>query len=500
MKADTGSNTSRRSLLLGAASVGSVTALPAGARARKHSKTEPPAFDAVLADLHRRTFDYFWETTPDNGLAGDNWPNPDFCSVASVGFALTAFCIGAKSGYVSRAAAAERTVKTLRTLWNGPQGPEPTGNMGYKGFFYHFLHADTGLRYERVELSSIDTTLCLGGVLTGVAYFDGADGIEAEIRKLGMAIYERVDWTFMERDNGLISMGWHPERGLDNHDANGLIERSWDRYNEGMMVYHLGMASPTHPIKPTAWGAWAATLAGTWGPNYAKPHLAFSPHFGHQYSHVWFDYRGIADDFMRARNSDYFINSQRATQSQRAYAISNPAGFTGYGADIWGLTACRGPGYLKGMVNGREVQFQEYGARGPSGLDNESFDDGTIAPTAAAASVAFSPDIAVPAIKAMRSRYGNEIYGKYGFFDAFNPSFPRALTSRTGNVMPKAGWVAKEYLGIDQGPILAMLENYRSGLIWDLFNRSKLTGPIVRRGFKLAGFQPVAPSGKWLNA
>ncbi len=455
----------------------------------------------MLADLHRRTFDYFWDTTSaQNGLAPDNWPNPDFCSIAATGFALTAYCIGAKSGYVSRAAAGERTLATLRTFWNGPQGPDANGTTGHKGFFYHFLHMDSGLRYKNVELSSMDTALFLCGALTAAAYFDGKTDAEAEIRKLGVALYERVDWTFMEREDGLISMGWHPERGLEGHDASGLIERHWDRYNEGMMIYHLAMASPTHPVKSKAWQAWAETIAGTWGPNYSKPHLAFSPHFGHQFSHAWFDYRGIADAFMRDRNSDYFLNSQRATQSQRAYAISNPAGFKDYGADIWGLSASRGPGYVKGMVNGREVQFQEYGARGLAGVDTESFDDGTITPMAAVGSIAFAPDIVVPAIKALRSRYGADIYGKYGFFDAFNPSFPKDVVTHTGHLTPTAGWVSKEYLGIDQGPILIMLENYRSGLVWDLFNRSAVTGPIARRGFKLAGFQPVAASGRWLTA
>ncbi len=455
----------------------------------------------MLADLHRRTFDYFWDTTnAQNGLAPDNWPNPDFCSIAATGFALTAYCIGVKSGYVSRAAAVERTLATLRTFWNGPQGSDISGTNGYKGFFYHFLHLDSGLRYKNVELSSIDTALFLCGALTAAAFFDRDTDAEAEIRKLGLALYERVDWNFMERADGLISMGWHPEAGLEGDEASGLIERHWERYNEGMMVYHLAMASKTHPLTPKAWPTWAATVAGTWGPNYSKPHLAFSPHFGHQYSHIWFDYRGIADDFMRARNSDYFLNSQRATQSQRAYAISNPAGFNDYGADIWGLTACRGPGYVTGMVNGREVQFQEYGARGLSGVDTESFDDGTIAPTAAAGSIAFAPDIVIPAIHALRNRYGDDIYGKYGFLDAFNPSFPKGAPTHTGPMTKRAGWVAKEYLGIDQGPILAMLENHRSGLVWDLFNRSAITGPIARRAFKLAGFQPVESSGGWLTA
>jgi len=477
----------RRNLMLGMGTAALLSACARPEAARKEIE-----FDSVLADLHRRTFTYFWETIDaGTGLAPDNWPDPDFCSIAAVGFALTAYCIGSKSGYVSRFDAAGRTRTTLRTFWNGPQGPDKTGMMGYKGFFYHFLHMDTGLRYKNVELSSIDTALFLCGALTAAAFFDGKNTIETEIRDLAMKLYERVDWTFLARETGLVSMGWHPE--------SGLIARNWDRYNEGMMVYHLGMASPTHPLPAKAWESWMASL-DTWGDNFGEPHLGFAPMFGHQYSHAWFDYRGIADSFMRGKGIDYFINSQRATAAQRNYAIKNPGGFKDYGADIWGLTACRGPGYVTSEVNGREVSFQEYGARGPQTADKEGLDDGTIAPTAAAGSVMFSPDICVPAIKAMRDHYGDDLYGPYGFRDAFNPSFPTDLPSKTGVHTGKAGWVSSEYLGIDQGPILIGLENYRSGFVWDMFNRSPLTGPLVKKAFVAAGFQPVAEAGNWLKA
>ncbi|ESQ84157.1 hypothetical protein AEAC466_10445 [Asticcacaulis sp. AC466] len=484
---------SRRNLLF---ATGAVVVLAACAKKPEAQTTD---FDPQLADLHRRTFDYFWETTDARtGLAPDNWPNPDFCSIAATGFALTAYCIGTKNGYVSRFDAAERTRITLRTFWNGPQGPDTSGTMGHKGFFYHFLHMDSGLRYRNVELSSIDTALLLGGVLTAAGFFDGGNAIESEIRDLARKIYERVDWTFMARESGLVSMGWHPESGMRDHDAQGLINRNWDRYNEGMIVYHLGMASPTHPLPAKAWQSWMASL-NTWGDNYGEPHLGFAPMFGHQYSQGWYDYRGIADAYMRDKGIDYFINSKRATEAQRNYAIKNPGGFKDYGADIWGLTACRGPAYVKGMVNGREVQFQEYSARGPQTGDKEGLDDGTIAPTAAAGSVMFAPDICVPAIKAMIDRYGSDLYGKYGFLDAFNPSFPADLPSKTGIHTAKAGWVSNDYLGIDQGAILIGLENYRSGFVWDIFNRSATTGPLVRKAFLAAGFEPVAASGHWLK-
>ncbi|WP_031236606.1 glucoamylase family protein [Asticcacaulis sp. AC460] len=494
------SSLSRRALMMATAAATGLTLT--GCQLPKTKTTaSTKGWDDTLADLHKRTFQWFWDVTPPKtGLTPDNWPNPDFCSVAAVGFALNACCIGAHSGYVTRAQAAERTLTTLRTFWNGPQGPERAGVMGYKGFFYHFLNMGTGLRHDTVELSSIDTALFITGALTAAAFFDGDNDAEKEIRKLGVALYERVDWTFLERDNGLISMGYHPEPGLNGHDATGRIIRSWDRYNEGMMVYHLAMASKTHPIKATAWDTWAATIGVTWADNFGEPHLGFAPLFGHQYSHVWYDYRGIADAYMRGKNIDYFINSQRATVAQRNYAIKNPGGFKDYSGDVWGLTACRGPAYTKGKVDGREVQFFEYSARGPQTGDKEANDDGTIAPTAGISSVAFSPEICLPLIHTLREKYGSDLYGEYGFYDAFNPSFPKDLPSRVGHQTPKAGWVAYEYLAIDQGPILSMLENHRSGLIWDLFNRSPVTGPMVRRGFQLAGFQSTGPAGDWLKA
>ena len=181
------------------------------------------------------------------------------------------------------------------------------------------------------------------------------------------------------------------------------------------------------------------------------------------------------------------------------WTLQNPGGFKDYGP-VWGLTACQGPGYIKARVEDRDIQFNGYCARGLQDGDNESLDDGTIAPTAAAGSVMFAPDICVPAIHAMRDRYGADLYGQYGFMDAFNPSFPADQPSKTGTHTEKAGWVSKEYLGIDQGPILIGLENYRSGFVWDMFNRSAVTGPLVKKAFLAAGFQPVTEAGNWLKA
>ncbi len=248
-------------------------------------------------------------------------------------------------------------------------------------------------------------------------------------------------------------------------------------------------ATSPHDVAPDAWTAWTKTYAKSWGRFNGQMQLGFAPLFGHQYSESWIDYRGIQDAFMRKHDLTYFQNSRRAAYAQREYAIANPQHWTGYGADIWGLTASDGPGRISLVQNGRKRVFHGYWARGVA--LNDVRDDGTIAPTAAAASIGFAPRIAIPAIVAMRQRYGKYIYGRYGFKDAFNMSFHATGRSASGSVIPGFGWVARDYLGIDQGPILLMLENYRSGFVWKVMRRNA----YIRRGLERAGF-----TGGWLGA
>ncbi|MGQ0641126.1 MAG: glucoamylase family protein [Gemmatimonadaceae bacterium] len=438
--------------------------------------------DAFIDTLEVRTFRWFWETTnPRNGLTPDRWPTKSFSSIAAVGFALTAYGIGVERGYVTRPEAAERVLTTLRFFWEAPQGPQASGVSGHYGFFYHFLDMDTGQRFAQVELSTIDTTLLLGGVLFCREYFDGSNASEVTIRAYADSLFRRVDWRWAQPRAPFVSMGWHPERGFIQHD--------WRGFNEAMLLYVLALGSPTHPIEASAWDGWTSTYQ--WGEFYGQAHVNFAPLFGHQYSHVWIDFRGISDAYMRNRGMDYFENARRATQAQRAYATANPGGWRGYSANVWGLTASDGPNDTTVTIDGQERKFFSYRARGAAA--NEVVDDGTLVPTAAGGSLAFAPEIAVPALRAMRAQYGDDVFGQYGFVDAFNPTFqlPAQLGRglKHGRVVAGKGWFDTDYLGIDQGPIIAMIENYRSGLVWDRMKRS----PYVVRGLCRAGF-----TGGWL--
>ena len=313
---------------------------------------------------------------------------------------------------------------TVRFLANAPQGSAPTGMAGYKGFFYHFLDMKTGHRYGDSEVSTVDTALLFSGMLFCQSYFNGSDEGEVEIRQLVEVIYIRADWGWAQTRGAAISHGWAPETGFISYD--------WRGYNEAMLVYILALGSPTHPVAPVAWEEWNRDYPRFFGTVHGQTYLTFMPLFGHQYSHVWIDFRGILDAPMRKAGYDYFENSRRATYAQRAYAIANPMRWTGYGENVWGLTASDGAADVVLDFAGEKRRFRTYSPRG-IGLDH-SLDDGTIAPTAAAASIAFAPEIVVPAVEEMYRRYGDHIFGKYGFYDAFNPSFTYDVPLRHGRV------------------------------------------------------------------
>lgn len=461
-------------MLVWAMACNSQAAGPAGGDAAS------PDGEAFLDLVQARTFEYFWdETNPANGLTQDRAPNRTFASIAAVGFALTAYPIGVERGYITRAEAAERTLTTLRFFREAPQGPEPVGTTGYRGFFYHFLDVETGHRFETNELSTIDTSLLLGGVIVAQQYFDGEDAREVAIRSYADSIYHRVEWTWIRPRAPRIAMAWYPESGFGTAD--------WRGYDEAMILYILALGTPTYAVEPGVWDAWTSTYQ--WGTFHgSEPHVGFGPLFGHQYSHVWIDFRGIQDEYIRGRGIDYFENSRRATLAQRAYAIANPGEWDGYGPDIWGLTASDGPVNATLVIDGRERRFHTYWARGASFTGVT--DDGTLVPTAAGGSVPFAPEVTIPALRAMYERFGDHVFREYGFIDAFNPTLRTPIETQHGRVVPGVGWFDDDYLGIDQGPILIMIENHRTGMIWDLVRRS----PYIVRGLCRAGFR-----GGWLD-
>lgn len=405
--------------------------------------------DLLLDTLQHTAFNFFWnEANPANGLIKDRSASGAPSSIASVGFGLTAICIGIDHGWIPREAGRDRVLTTLRTFWEGPQGRDSSGFIGYRGFFYHFLDMTTALRTWDSELSSIDTGLLLAGFLYAKQYFDGTDSAEVEIRALADSIYRRVDWNWMRNYNPGVLMGWMPRTQFTGFGQ-------WIGYNEAMILYILALGSPTHQVPTDAWQAW--TSGYSWQTHYGYSYVNFPPLFGHQYSHCWIDFRNIADWYMRWRGIDYFENSRRATLAQRAYCIANPGNFTGYGDSLWGITACDGP--------------TGYAARGAPPAQN---DDGTIAPTAAIGSIPFTPEYSIPLLRNLYNAYHDTLWMVYGFRDAFN------LTANPD-------WWGPDVIGIDQGPIIIMIENYRTQSVWNRF----MQNPDIQLGLQRAGFQPV---------
>lgn len=423
-------------------------------------------------ELKSRTFNYFWKLADStNFQIPDRYPTLTFSSIAATGFGLSAYITGIENKYISRQEGRDRVKNTLQILWDLPQGPEATGVSGHKGFFYHFLNLNDAKRYKTVELSSIDTGLLMAGVLSCMSYFDDEnDSTEQAIRILADKLFRRVDWSWMMKDNGKMSMGWHPEKGF--------IESDWKGYNEAMVLLIMAMGSPTHPIPEQSWSKWCETYPVD--SFYGQKNVQFDPLFGHQYSHIWIDFRGIRDSFMLANKDDYFNNSRKATLSNRSYCISNPGSWIGYGENCWGLTACDGPANKKIHFDGKERQFFDYRARGAASI--QIVDDGTISPTAAGGSFPFTPDESEKCLENMWNTHQSKLIGEFGFKDAFN------LTYKDEKYPD--GWYDIDYLGIDQGPIILQIQNHENELIWNVMKKN----PYIIAGLKKAGF-----TGGWLE-
>jgi hypothetical protein len=426
------------------------------------TRTTPQESESdVLDGIQRRAFDYFMqETNESNGLVRDKTSPDAPASIAAIGLALTNYPVGVERGFVSRAEAAKRVLTTLNFFWKSKQGPELDAT-GHKGFYYHFLDMESGARAWKSELSTIDSALLFGGMLTSAAYFGG------EIRDLAEALYARADWRWAQNRGDTVTHGWKPKRGF--------LPYRWQGYDEALLLYVLGLGSPTHGLSRASYPAWASTYE--WKRVYDIEYLFAGPLFTHQLSHVWIDFRGIQDEYMRGRGIDYFENTRRATLVQQQYGIRNPNGFAHYGELCWGLSASEGPGRSTRTIDGTKRRFFDYAARGvPHGPD-----DGTIAPWSVVASLPFAPEITLPTIiDFMRwQRVGNH---EYGFKAAFNPTFPDPAGQSNG-------WVSPWHVGINEGPIVAMIENYKSGLVWQLMRECR----YLVDGLRSADF-----TGGWL--
>jgi hypothetical protein len=400
----------------------------------------PAADDALLEDLSRRSFMFFWEQAdPATGIVRDrartngspvDGSARDVGSIASTGFGLSGLCIAAERGWVPRTDAIGRARTTLRFF--AERIPHE------HGWFFHFVNIHTGAREWSSELSSIDTALLLAGVLTVRQCFSG----DAEIPRLADAIYRRVDFAWMlNGDPLLLSHGWKPE--------SGFLTSRWDHYCELMILYVLGIRSPTHPIPAESWRTWR------------RPTIAFEqysyvggppPLFVHQYAHAWIDFRGRREH--EGAPIDWWQNSVTATLAHKAFVLSLAKEFPGYSENLWGITASDSQkGYVAWGGPPRDKQI-----------------DGTVVPCASAGSLMFAPEITLPVIREMRTKFGDTIYGRYGFADAFHPT---------------SGWVNPDVIGIDLGITLLSAENLRSGQVWKWFMQNReITDAISRVGLR----------------
>ena len=418
--------------------------------------------DEILLDsIQHKTFLFFLkEHHPEWGIVKDRAAEWAPASIASTGFGIASFAIGVERKWISRQEAALITLKILEFFANSNQSTD-TITTGYKGFYYHFLRMDTGKREWKCELSSIDTGLLMMGILFARNYYDQDDEVEKQIRLLAENLLKRIDWDFFRmsptgKHPNTISMAWSPE--------NGLLDYGWSGYNEGLFLYVLAAGSGMKEVNQS-YDSWLSSYK--WNTPYkGLSHVAFPPLFGHQFSQAFIDYRGLVDKYMLAKGIDYFENSRRATYVQRQYAIDNTKGWIGYDSLCWGVTACDGP---SDKYNFGDKKFNGYAGRGTSGPDYNYFDDGTIAPYGPISSLPFAPEIVFPTIKSLNAKYGNTIWGKYGYYDSFN------LTAK---------WVDNDYIGIDQGPMLIMIENFRTGLVWNYVMRD----PIIQKGLTKLGF------------
>lgn len=425
--------------------------------------------DIQLDKLQKQTFRYFWnETSPVNGLTVER-TSPDCpASIAATGLALTSLPVGVERGFIPRDMAAGRALATLRFFMTSRNGPQPEAT-GYRGFYYKYLDMNKGRRAKLSELSFLDSSILFAGMLAVALYFDKQNKDESEIRYLVDELYRRADWFWAMNGGDTVLHGWKPEHGF--------LNCGWKGYDEGMIMYILGLGSPTSPLPENSYTVWTSSYE--WISSYGHEFLYSPPFLVHQLPHIWIDFRGIRDHFMQTKDLDYFGNSIRASLVQYQYALENPMNFDGYGRFFWGITTSDGPGPALMKIKGNDREFYGYARRGvPFGPD-----DGTISPWAAVAALPFVPEIVLPTIEYLLNETDLNSIDSYGFKSAFNPAF-------SGKPHNPHGWRSPWHFAANQGPALALIENYRTGFLWELLKES----PYIRNGLSRAGF-----SGGWLE-
>jgi hypothetical protein len=394
--------------------------------------------EQLLDEIQHATFDFFWNeagaTTgqvKDRALANGN-DSHTMSSIAATGFGLTSLCIGDRRGYGKSSEIRERVKRTLRFLIHG--------TPCVHGFFYHFIHMETGARWEKVELSSIDTSLLLCGVLTARQYF-----ADQEIKDLATKIYERVDWPWMLNGGLTFSMGWKPE--------SKFLRARWDHYCELMMIYLLALGSPTHPVDASSWHAWSRPLIKYQGIEFIS---GDDPIFPVQYSHAWFDFRNKRDAY-----ANYFENSVKATKAHKLFCLSLRDRFPDYSENLWGISA-------SDFVKGYTAWGGPSAHGGPIGPV-----DGSIVPCTTGGLLPFLFEDCIRVLRHLRGPYGEKVWTRYSFRDAFNPLID---------------WYDSDVLGIDLGIAMLMAENYRTGFVWEQFMKNE----EAKRGMDRAGFRAVS--------
>lgn len=397
---------------------------------------------ALLETIQRASFEYFLkETNRKNGLVADRAYNSNRgsvnapASIAATGFGLAAYCVAVERGWVERESARQLVHRTLQFFLE--EAPHE------RGFFYHFMNMKTGERSKNSELSPIDTALFLAGALFAADYFN-----DPELQRMARAIYDRIDFAWMLNNGTTLALAWTPEQGFSKY--------RWDHYNESMIMYLLAMASSSYPIPAESWKAIRRPVASYQGHRL----IQMPPLFTHQYSHIFVDFSGKNDGM-----ADYFENSVQASLANRQFAIDQSGLFSTYGPEVWGITASDGP-----------YGYKAYGA--PPGWAEH---DGTIAPTGCGSSIVFTPRESIACLRHLYEHHYDRLWGRYGFSDAFNLD---------------QDWYSDVAIGIDQGALLLMIENFRSGLIW----RVMMQNPQIRIGLEKAGFVPGTIELAWPEA